>query len=111
MSFGRNPYPAKAELAELKATEARDDDTRRRCLLDAARQWDRAAEREKPGKFRTKYEENARRNREEAEGPAPTDDAAEAAPEAEADAAPVAAPEAADPDDGAALTPSVRRRL
>jgi hypothetical protein len=56
-------------MAELKANEARDEDTRRRCFLDAAHQWDRAAEREKPGKYRTLYEENARRNRENVEGP------------------------------------------
>ena len=61
-------------MAELKANEARDEDTRRRCFLDAAHQWDRAAEREKPGKYRTLYEENAQRNRDNVEGPVSSDD-------------------------------------
>lgn len=81
MGFGRNPYAAKAETAELKATEARDEDTRRRCYLDAAHQWDRAAEREKPGKYRTQYEENAQRNRDSVEGVASTSDAASVPPD------------------------------
>lgn len=71
MSFGRNPYPAKAELAEHKAAEAHDEAARQRFLLDAAHQWDRAAEREKPGKYRTMYEENAQRNRAMLEEPPP----------------------------------------
>jgi hypothetical protein len=69
MSFGRNPYPAKAEMAEHKAAEAHDDDARRRFYLDAAHQWDRAAEREKPGKYRTQYEENARQARSQVDAP------------------------------------------
>ena len=73
MSFGRNPYPAKAEMAEHKAAEAHDEVARRRFYLDAAHQWDRAAEREKPGKYRTKYEENAERNRSMVDG-APGDE-------------------------------------
>jgi len=64
VSFGRNPFPAKAELAEQKASEANDEGTRRRFYFEAAHQWDRAAEKEKPGKYRTKYEENAVRARE-----------------------------------------------
>lgn len=91
MGFGRNPYPAKAETAELKANEARDEDTRRRCFLEAAHQWDRAAEREKPGKYRTLYEENARRNRDNVEGPSATDEAA--GPAADVGAPDVSAPE------------------
>jgi hypothetical protein len=69
MSFGRNPFPAKAEAAEQKAAEAQDPGTRRGFYLDAAHQWDRAAGKEKPGKYRTQYEENAERNRALAEGP------------------------------------------
>lgn len=68
MSFGRNPHVAKAEAAELKATDATDDASRKRALYEAAHAWDRAAEREKPGKYRDNYVANAERNRAEAEG-------------------------------------------
>jgi hypothetical protein len=64
MSFGKNPYVAKAQAAELKAEEATDEASRVRAHRDAAHQWDRAAEREKPGKKRTEYEGSAARNRE-----------------------------------------------
>jgi hypothetical protein len=74
MSFGRNPYAAKAELAEQKAVDARDEDSRVRARRDAAHQWDRAAEREKPGKRREEYERNAQRNRDLADGAPETDD-------------------------------------
>ena len=63
MGFGRNPYVPKAQLAEQKATDAPDDASRRRAHRDAAHQWDRAAERERPGKQRDEYERNAERNR------------------------------------------------
>jgi len=69
MSFGRNPFPAKAEVSEQKAIEASDPSARRTFHLDAAHQWDRAAAKEKPGKYRAQYEENAERNRALAEGP------------------------------------------
>ena len=68
MSFGRNPHVAKALAAEQKANEAPDDASRARALRDAAHQWDRAAEREVPGKRRTEYEANAERARAEADG-------------------------------------------
>lgn len=68
MSFGRNPHVAKAEAAELKATDATDDASRKRALYEAAHAWDRAAEREKPGKYRDAYVANAERNRAEADG-------------------------------------------
>ena len=85
MSFGRNPHVAKAEAAELKATDATDDASRKRALYEAAHAWDRAAEREKPGKYRDNYVANAERNRAEAEGEtaeeeAPPVKAKEAAP-------------------------------
>ncbi len=64
MAFGRNPYVARAQLAEQKASAATDDASRVRALRDAAHQWDRAAEREQPGKRRIEYEENATRQRE-----------------------------------------------
>ena len=64
MGFGRNPYVPKAQVAEQKAQEATDDRARSVAHNEAAREWDRAAEREKPGKLRTEYEANAVRNRE-----------------------------------------------
>lgn len=68
MSFGKNPFVAKAQLAEQKAEAAGDHSAREMAYRDAAHQWDRAAAREKPGKFRDQYEENATRNRELADG-------------------------------------------
>lgn len=84
MSFGKNPYVPKAQAAELKAADAVDVASRTRAYRDAAHQWDRAAERETPGKRRTEYEENATRNRELADvveaddAHAPTDEGAQA---------------------------------
>jgi hypothetical protein len=83
MSFGRNPYVSKAEAAEQKAADAPDDIARIRALRDAAHQWDRAAEREKPGKNRTAYEGNAVRNREQADAEAEASSKASKAPAAE----------------------------
>jgi hypothetical protein len=77
MSFGRNPHLAKAQAAEQKAADAGDAATRARAYHDAAHQWDRAAEREPPGKRRAEYEQNAARNRELAE----SDPDSEAAPD------------------------------
>ena len=76
MSFGKNPHVAKAEAAEQKASDAVDEIARERAYREAAHQWDRAAEREKPGKQRSAYEVSATRNRELADGgSAPEDDA------------------------------------
>ncbi len=109
MSFGRNPYVAKAEAAEQKAADAPDDIARIRALRDAAHQWDRAAEREKPGKYRVAYEANATRNREladaAADAPPP---AAERLAEvrekmARAVSAPAASEDEADPGPGGLL--------
>lgn len=74
MSFGRNPHVAKAEAAEQKSAEAVDELARERAYREAAHQWDRAAEREKPGKQRAAYEANAARNRALADGVGPSDD-------------------------------------
>ena len=74
MSFGKNPHVAKAESAEQKAADAVDDIARESAYREAAHQWDRAAEREKPGKQRVAYEANAARNRELADGGSPTED-------------------------------------
>jgi hypothetical protein len=82
MAFGKNPHVPRAEAAELKATDAPDPLSRERALRDAAHQWDRAAEREKPGRTREAYLANAARNREQADGggePPADDDTGEAA--------------------------------
>ena len=63
MSFGRNPYVSRAQAAEQKAQEAVDDASRVRAYLEAAHAWDRAAERERPGKQRSEYEAHAARAR------------------------------------------------
>jgi hypothetical protein len=71
MAFGRNPHVPRAQAAEQKANDAPDDASRARALREAAHQWDRAAEREPPGKRRLEYERSAARDRELAEGAAP----------------------------------------
>jgi hypothetical protein len=63
MSFGKNPYVAKAEAAEQKAADASDEPSRLRALREAAHEWDRAAVREKPGKRRDEYARRAEENR------------------------------------------------
>jgi hypothetical protein len=68
MAFGRNPHVPKAQAAEQKADDAPDDASRVRALREAAHQWERAAEREPPGKRRQEYEGRATRNRERADG-------------------------------------------
>lgn len=90
MSFGKNPYVAKAEAAELKASEARDEDSRRRAYREAAHEWDRAAAREKPGKRRDEYLRHAEHDRALAD--------AESAPESESAPAPSAPRAPIDPD-------------
>lgn len=84
MSFGKNPHVAKAQAAEQKALDAADALARSRAFREAAHQWDRAAERETPGKRRAEYEANAERNRDLAEGggdpDAGDDEAGEPAP-------------------------------
>lgn len=59
MSFGRNPHIAKAEAEELKARSAKDPRAAELAWREAARQWDRAAERENDDKRRQQYEEKA----------------------------------------------------
>jgi hypothetical protein len=68
MAFGRNPHVPKAQAAEQKAADAPDDAARARAYRDAARQWERAAERETPGKRRDEYARNAEKNRDLAGG-------------------------------------------
>lgn len=50
MGFGRNPHVARAEAAELKARSAKDSLAGKQGWLEAARQWERAGEREKDEK-------------------------------------------------------------
>ncbi len=71
MSFGRNPHVPKAQAAEQKASDAGDDIARARAYRDAAHQWDRAAERENPGKMRDEYTRKAEENRALADGGSP----------------------------------------
>ena len=69
MGFGRNPYVPKAQVAEQKAIDAADEGARARHYHEAAHEWDRAAEREKPGKLRSEYQAHAKRTRELADNP------------------------------------------
>lgn len=98
MSFGRNPHVARAEAAELKAHEASDALARKQGWLEAARQWDRAAEREKDPKRKQVHltrAESARAQSElDAEPNAHASEAHTRADEVEsaADDAPTAAP-------------------
>lgn len=59
MGFGRNPHVAKAQAAEQKALAARDDAARELAWRDAARQWDRAADRETDDKRKQEYSTRA----------------------------------------------------
>lgn len=74
MSFGKNPFVAKAQAAEQKAQDATDAIARVAAYREAAHAWDRAAAKEKPGKFRDQYEAEAEKNRALADGgDAPTE--------------------------------------
>lgn len=68
MSFGKNPHVAKAEAAELKASSARDDTAREQAWRDAARQWERAADREQNDKRKAEYTQRAEAARATADG-------------------------------------------
>ena len=68
MSFGKNPHVAKAQAAEQKALDATDDHSRASAYREAGHLWERAAERESPGKRRSEYERNAVRARALADG-------------------------------------------
>jgi hypothetical protein len=74
VSFGRNPYVIRAQAAEQKAANAPDEASRVRACREAAHQWDRAAERERPGRQRAEYEANATKNRSLADGDVPNDE-------------------------------------
>jgi hypothetical protein len=68
VSFGKNPFVAKAQAAEQKAADATDAIARTAAYREAAHLWDRAASKEKPGKTRTEYEAEAEKNRALADG-------------------------------------------
>ena len=59
MSFGKNPHVAKAEAPELKARSAKDSLATEQAWREAARLWDRAAERETDEKRRQSYVDKA----------------------------------------------------
>ena len=84
MSFGgRNPMVPKAQIAEQKARDAGDDNSRTSAWREAARLWERAGERETDNKRRSEYERNAEQARARADGEGdakPDDDAAPSAP-------------------------------
>lgn len=69
MSFGRNPHVAKAESAEQKAAFARDATACEHAWREAARQWERAAERENDPKRRDEYAAKAEVARANADAP------------------------------------------
>jgi hypothetical protein len=73
MSIGKNPYVAKAEAAEQKALSARDHIAKEQAFRDAARQWERAADREKDNKRRELYVEKAEQARKQADEPSAPD--------------------------------------
>ncbi len=79
MSFGKNPYVAKAQAAELKAADAPDAAAASRAYREAAHEWERAAGREPVGKRRNEYEQNAVQNRALADGDGPPVDGEESA--------------------------------
>ncbi len=68
MSFGKNPHVAKAESEQMKAEVARDDIARERAWREAARQWDRAADKEIDAKRKQLYTANAEAARAQADG-------------------------------------------
>ena len=71
MSFGKNPHVAKAEQEEMKAVSAKDERAAELAWREAARQWDRAAEREKDAKRRDEYNAKAADARAKADGEEP----------------------------------------
>ena len=68
MSFGKNPHVAKAQAAEQKAQLARDEAARTLAWREAARLWDRAAERENHDARKQDYAARAEAARAAADG-------------------------------------------
>jgi hypothetical protein len=71
MGFGRNPYVAKAEAAEQKASDATDAAAFEQAWREAGREWERASDREADAKRKQVYAENAERARAAADAPQP----------------------------------------
>jgi hypothetical protein len=69
MSFGRNPHVSKAELAEQKARAARDTTACALAWREAARLWERAADREADDKRKRQYVARAEIARANADAP------------------------------------------
>jgi len=69
MGFGRNPHVAKAEAEEQKAQAASNRSARELAWREAARQWDRATERETDAKRRQAYGVKAEEARANADNP------------------------------------------
>jgi hypothetical protein len=69
MSFGRNPYVAKAEAAEQKASSAKDTMASEHAWREAGRLWERAADGETDAKRRQAYTANSERARARADEP------------------------------------------
>jgi len=69
MSFGRNPYVAKAEAAEQKAASAKDTMASEHAWREAGRLWERAADGEADAKRRQVYTANSERARARADEP------------------------------------------
>ena len=69
MAIGTNPHVAKAEAAQLKASEARDAASEVRAWLEAAHLWERAAAREQQPKRKAQYEASAVEARARSEQP------------------------------------------
>jgi hypothetical protein len=74
MGFGRNPHVTKAQAAEQKARDAPDAIARTAAWREAARLWDRAAEREDNDKRRQEYSDKAEAARTAADGGDEEDD-------------------------------------
>lgn len=79
MSFGKNPHVAKAQAAEQKAQIARDEAARTLAWREAARLWDRAAEREASDTKKQEYLDRALAARAEADGETGNSEAADSA--------------------------------
>ena len=79
MSFGKNPHVVKAQAAEQKAQGARDEAARTLAWREAARLWDRAAEREVSDARKQEYLDRALAARAAADGDSDNTDAADAA--------------------------------
>jgi hypothetical protein len=69
MSFGRNPYVAKAEAAEQKASSAKDTMASEHAWREAGRLWERAADGATDAKLRQIYTANSERARARADEP------------------------------------------